>query len=94
MPRASLSVTRHHAIALAGLSALMAVAASPRADRPLQRTALKAAGATWLAAGLLNVYETADGQTVRALLDGTTLPCSTWGCSCRRQAEARHAGVA
>lgn len=66
VPRASLSVTRHHAIALAGLSALMAVAASPRADRPLQRTALKAAGATWLAAGLLNVYETADGQTTKA----------------------------
>ena len=65
VPRASASVTRHHGIALAGLSALMAAAAP--ADRATQRTALKAAGATWLAHGILNVYETADGQTVRAL---------------------------
>ncbi len=64
VPHAHVSVTRHHAIVLAGLSALMATAASPRADRPLQRTALKVAGATWLAAGLLNVYETTDGQMV------------------------------
>lgn len=70
VPRASVSVTRHHAIVLAGLSALMAAVASPRADRAVQRTALKAAGATWLAAGLLNVYETGDGQTVGAPCNG------------------------
>ncbi|PSC71476.1 thiamine pyrophosphate-requiring [Micractinium conductrix] len=63
VPRASLSVTRHHGIVLAGLSAL-AAAAVP-ADRSTQRAALKAAGATWLAQGVLNVYETADGQTKR-----------------------------
>ncbi|KAL4427325.1 hypothetical protein ABPG77_003234 [Micractinium sp. CCAP 211/92] len=69
VPHAHVSVTRHHAIVLAGLSALMATAASPRADRPLQRTALKVAGATWLAAGLLNVYETTNSQMTKA----------TWG---------------
>lgn len=82
MPHAHVSVTRHHAIVLAGLSALMATAASPRADRPLQRTALKVAGATWLAAGLLNVYETTDSQMVGVYATAQCWHAPRGGCLC------------
>ena len=48
-----------------------------------QRAALKAAGATWPASGLLNVYETADGQTVWLSLSPQrdACPCTTRACT-------------